>query len=130
MENKNYTLRNFKEWYVSQLKGQYGYGYFEDLRIIGETEKAVKFMARYGYEPDLEKTIFFWVPKSAIISNEEATKILADKIEKQQARFDRYAKILEFAKSNGVKGVRNKMRLNSILIKIEDAGLELPEELK
>lgn len=127
---ENYTLRNFKEWYVSQLKGQYGYGYFEDIRKIGETEKAIKLMAKYGYDTDTERNIFFWVPKSAIISNEEATKILAEKIEKQQARFDRYAKILEFAKNNGVKGVRNKMKLNSILIKIEDAGLELPEELK
>jgi hypothetical protein len=46
-----------------------------------------------------------------------------------QAGLNRYEQLVQWAKDNGVKGVRSRMKTQNILNAIKDAGLTVPAEL-
>lgn len=46
-----------------------------------------------------------------------------------QAGLNRYEQLVKWAKDNGVKGVRNRMKTQNILNLIRDAGLTVPADL-
>ena len=86
-----------------------------DLSIEKETEKAVFIKATSDYG-----VIKFWCPKSCLTTNEEQSQAIENKI-------NRYEALINWCKANNVKGVRTKMRVETIKAKIEAAGLEMPE---
>ena len=90
-----------------------------DIEILKETEKAylLKFISEFG---KVEK----WIPKACIKTNEEI------KAEREQAEnnLNKYEKLVEWAKQNGLK-VRNRMKKTTIITIIKNAGLEVPSEL-
>lgn len=100
----------------------------EDFRIVRETEKAALIAAsyrpgRFSSQPAGEREA--WVPKSAF---ESLTGYLIKAEMTHRGTWaqpsDRYAKLIAFAKENGVKGVRSGMRAATILAKVREAGLE------
>lgn len=100
-----------------------------DGQIIGETEKAWK-MVFDTESLDGEHDVSFtsWVPKSVAETKKEYEKRVDKEIRESEKRYEkgkkRYAKMIEFAKSNGVKGVRIGLRKETILEKIKKAGLK------
>lgn len=42
---------------------------------------------------------------------------------------EKYEKLLQFAKDNNVKGIRNFLRKDTIIKKCKDSGVEIPQEL-
>lgn len=116
-----------KDWFLREaIQDSYKRGFFEqanefgEVEIVKETEKAIFVQAAIN---DCGiGTIKFWCPKSCIYTQEEV-KVL---IEKANERFlegkKRYEKLLVFAKENGI-AVRAKMKKETILNKIKQAGL-------
>lgn len=91
------------------------------FEIVLETEKAFKAAWRLGcVDGEHEVTRYCWVPKSAI---ESASAHIAAKASRFEEGCKRYDRAIAFAKEHGVKGVRIGMRLQTILAKIQSAGL-------
>lgn len=102
-----------------------------DQIIERETEKAslIRFESDYG-------TLKTWVPKSLYTTeevkeiSEEAKKQVKNFvnkiIEQENAKYDYYNRVLNFAKENKIKGVRKYMKLSNIIAKIKENGLEVP----
>ncbi len=90
------------------------------FNIVKETEKAVQLLwdSKYG-------KMFKWAPKSCMITEQEAIAIQ----EKEVSAFKKYEKLIAWAKENNVKGVRNRMKKTTIIVKIQAAGLVAPAEL-
>lgn len=89
-----------------------------DLSIEKETEKAVfiKCSSEFG-------EFAFWCPKSCV----ELNKTYDDLYEEQAVAYEngkqRWQKAYDFAIQNGLK-IRNNLKLNTILAKIKEAGLD------
>ena len=105
-----------KSWFLAKnfTEGERYAISVSDLAIEKETEKAVfiKAVSDYG-------VIKFWCPKSCLTTLEKEAKVIENKINKYEA-------LINWCKENNVKGVRNKMRVETIKKKIEAAGLEMP----
>jgi len=104
--------------------------YFDfDATIEAETEKAYKVKATSDYGAK-----FFWVAKSLLDSDSDYGKKQVEIAEAKCQAFasgaDKYAKLIAFAKQNGVAGVREKMKKQNVINKILQAGLQIPEELR
>ena len=93
----------------------------ERMTVEKETEKAVlvKWNTDYGF-------VTLWTPKSIIVTEEEAkaeAKAEAEKkIQNFKAAEERYNKLINFAKENGL-AVRNKMKKVTVMEMIKKAGL-------
>lgn len=116
-------MMHIKDWKKAEIIRENG-GYIEEVNgAVRETEKAVLVSITIGYTSSLWKNINVWIPKSAMLTDEQ----YAEQIAEEQKRFDegckRYEKLIAFAKENGVKGVRSGMRTETIMKKIESAGL-------
>lgn len=91
--------------------------------VVKETEKAVLLQITFAYTNDIIRTRNEWVSKSCTITEEEK------KIEEQESerRFEegckKYEELLKFAKAN-LKGIRKGMRKDTIIKKLNDAGIE------
>ena len=48
---------------------------------------------------------------------------------KYESNINKYEKLIAWAKENHVQGVREKMKKANVLLKIKEAGLNVPEEL-
>lgn len=95
-------------------------------RVLSETEKALKyeFHTQYG-------NVYLWVPKSAV-NKESEYQIQKEQMayNRQLSAFDRHAKLIAWAKENGVKGLREFTKGTTLRDKIAKAGLKIPEELR
>lgn len=95
---------------------------FGGFEIVGETEKAYKLEVECVRLNGDEVTKTMWCPKSCMLTDEEEQAIAEEK----KARFEngckRYEALVNFAKENGL-AVRVKMRAETILAKIAEAGL-------
>ncbi len=112
-----------KNWFINEkFNQQEAYVIsVSELTVIDETEKAVKIYADsdYGY-------LKFWCPKSCIITDEEIAKQEEELNKKFQKGLEYNKSLVEFAKSNGIKGVREGLRTVTLIEKIKAAGLEVP----
>lgn len=114
MNNDNISI---KSWFLNKnfdSNERYAISVSE-LGIAKETEKAVFIKATSDYG-----VIKFWCPKSCLTTHEEEAKVIENKI-------NRYETLINWCKANNVKGVRFKMRVETIKAKIEAAGLEMPQ---
>ena len=95
-----------------------------ELEVLGETEKAIKFKANsdYGY-------LVFWCPKSCLSENmtEQEKRWEQERQNNIKSGLEYNSKLVEFAKKNGVKGVRVGMKTLTLKQKISAAGLAIPE---
>lgn len=115
-----------KEWFIDKnLNDNQRYLYNTgDLYIARETEKALQIEVSHKVG-----NFKFWVPKSCLM-NEEDFQREREYEEKREAKMaDGLAyneMLVEFAKANGVEGVRRRMKTKTLIEKIVAAGLEVP----
>ena len=100
--------------------------YFTDSQIIRVTEKAMLVMLEYDCHGIAEKHFETWIPKSCVLTEDEYKAEAATEKDKYQAGCQSYDELVAWAKANDVKGVRNKMRRETIMTKIKEAGLTYP----
>lgn len=88
----------------------------EDASLARETEKAilVEWSTEFG-------RVSMWCPKSVLKSKDEVVAEAQAQEERFIAGCEQYAKLVEVAKSLGVK-VRNGMRKTTIYSKVNEAG--------
>lgn len=121
-------IERLADWFVRQLSDAQRYVLgsaliAEDYFVERKTEKAAK--VRF-FDRDIG-SFSTWVPLSAI--NPEPTQWEIEKAKKEEERFNKYLALVKWAKENGVKGVREKMKKSTVISKIKEAGLEVPKEL-
>lgn len=117
---KETVFYGVKEWFLNKALNnneRFAFRVGDGAFIARETEKAVlvKNMTDWGM-------VSFWCPKSCLLTKED--------IEREEKAFENGLKynesLVEYAKNNGVKGVRIGMRTNTLIEKIKNAGLEVP----
>lgn len=111
-----------KSWFITKNFDQnerYIYE-VEAFEVVRETEKALllKWVSDFG-------VMSKWVPKSCMVTQEDAEK----EFEQAAKRFNKYQQLIAWAKANDVKGVRNRMKKATVIVKIQQAGLVVPAEL-
>lgn len=126
-EVKNYEIKkwflekNFSqnERYIINLAVISG-----ELNVLNETEKAIQFKADsdFGY-------IKFWCPKSCLTENMTEQEKRWEEKRKNNivSGIDYNHKLIEFAKANGIKGVRVGMKTLTLKQKISAAGFVIPQ---
>lgn len=99
-------------------------------QIVGESASGKAWKVGIETETaDGERDVYIerWMPKKAVISKEQHDYELQQREKKWEKSFKKgekkYAKMIEFAKKNNVKGVRVGLRKETILEKIKKAGL-------
>lgn len=99
-------------------------------QIVGESDSGKAWKVGIHTETvDGERDIYIerWMPKKAVISNEqyyyerEQWELKREKAFKKGEK--KYSKMIDFAKQNNVKGVRVGMKKETVLEKIRKAGL-------
>jgi predicted transcriptional regulator len=114
----------FNKYYSGAYEEHYGL-------IVKETEKAYQIVLTLGLDAADIKT---WVPKSCTVRTDEELqaeiKALAEQEARSQARWEeacrKYSELVEYAQRMGVKGVKEGLRKETIIRKIEQAGIPLP----
>lgn len=114
-----------KDWFISQKADEVLRRPFEtflpgaaEAKILKESEKAYFVAMDYTtIDGERDGVKRFWVPKSVTM-----TKMEYDAAKK--SRFEEYDRVLNFAKSKGIKGVRSGMKKSTLLNKIRAAGFE------
>ena len=133
MNNSNYFDSNavvyLKWWFFNK---NYTGAYAEHFGlIVKETEKAYQIILTLGLDAADIKT---WVPKSCTVKTEAEFQAeiaaMAEQEARSQARWEEackaYKELIEYAQKMGVKGVREGLKKDTILRKIEQAGVPLP----
>lgn len=80
----------------------------DETAVIKETEKAIK--VQFVTEPS---TFEKWLPKSVLTEEEPISWV------------ERYNQFFENAKAKGVKGIRYRMRMGTIIEKARNQGIKL-----
>lgn len=115
--NENGVLFGVKDWFVKKNfdNNMLNAYYKSSLLVEKVSEKAVyiKAVSKYG-------KFYFWCPKSCLLksSSEEFSNFVSGMAYN--------SKLIIFAKSNGIKGVRKGMKTVTIINKIKNAGFEVP----
>lgn len=129
-ELKNTNDIKVKDWF--QCDVSYPFSAYDDWRtnfgIVRETEKAVLInIGIYLTSGEWDGTRNVWVPKSCFESAKEYEKAQEQLEEKRQQNYEdgckKYEKLIAFCKENNVKGARNGMRKDTLLKKVQEAGL-------
>lgn len=113
-----------KEWFTSKEENQLKRTIMKcayDVSPDKETEKAMllSFHSDYG-------TVKTWVPKSCIQTQEEYDEDARTYREEYLKRNESYKTLIQWAKDQGVKGIRVGLRVETIKQKIVAAGLVIP----
>ena len=120
-------------WNKNQYEEKYGPYCEHACFVCKETEKAFQVIVFVK-----NNSFNCWVPKSCTVAtflemNEEAKNEIKRQEEyeaRRQERFEaackKYAELIAYAKANGVRGVREGLRRETIERKIVNAGLPLP----
>ena len=133
VEPKNVWLKN---WFYNK---QFSEGYFSNdyaqhkCNVIKETDKAYYVSVVWSQRFDV-----IWTPKSCVFEKEEDFLEEVKTAEQKQAEFEakrnakfeeacrKYQELIAYAKSLGIKGVREGLRRDTIVNKIQKAGYEIP----
>ena len=105
--------------------------YLREKQIVKESEKAllIKFYCnthsrRKCFDMDL------WVPRSLLQTPEELEAEYSAAEDRIQARLDDHMKLWDWAKAQGIKGLRQRTTRNTLLCAIRREGLQPPAELE
>lgn len=97
---------------------------YDSVTIVEERGKAYKIaIETESLSGEHDLVIERFVPKSVVMTEREYEKLEDDRAARFEDGKKRYEKMIKFAKENGVKGVRVGLRKETILRKIEAAGL-------
>lgn len=114
-----------KKWFQEKMDLGYGKRLSGDFgEVVKETEKAYMLNVEwYSVDGEYDGYQNVWVPKKCTMTEEEFEAEEKAEHERFEAGCSRYEKMIEFAKANGVKGVRVGLRRETIEKKIREAGL-------
>lgn len=114
-----------KEWFANKIDLGYGKRLAStEGTIEKETEKAYLLVVEwYSADGEYEGYSKTWCPKSCTMTAEEYEAEQEAEAKRFNDGCDRYNKMIEFAKANGIKGIRVGLRRATIEKKIADAGL-------
>ncbi len=115
-----------KDWFLKKVlveKFEAGAYLVDIIGVERETEKAYLLKVEIGYCSSIEFVTTIWVPKSCTMSVEEYEAQLKKEADNFKKGCEAYEKLVAFAKANKVKGIRKGLRKETILKKIEEAGL-------
>lgn len=120
-----------KDWFVGKIEVRAGWHLVNYIyQIEKETEKAYYVaMEVIRNDGECESMIRTWVPKSCTQTVEEYEAERAQAVARFEAGKEKYSKLVEWAKTQGVKGVRVGLKKDTILAKIAEAGLVAPVEV-
>ena len=115
-----------KDWFFYEKLDQDERYLFEsgDVYIARETEKALQLEVVHEIG-----NFKFWCPKSCLMTEEDFAIERKREAEREAKMADGLAyneALIEFAKANGVAGIRRRMKTSTIIEKIKAAGLEVP----
>ena len=95
------------------------------VTVVGETEKAWKVdIETESLSGEHDMHFQKYMPKSAVSNPLKKLKNWKEEAEKKAMGRARYSEMIKFAKENNIKGVREKLRKETILDKISAAGYE------
>lgn len=97
------------------------------VQIIGESASGKAWKVDISTETaDGERDLYYtrYIPKKAVKTNYQLEKEWFQSEKNLKKGEKKYNKMIEFAKANGVKGVRVGLRKETILEKIKKAGLK------
>ena len=125
-----------EEWKRKQIERKYEGTIKEFEGIKVETEKCflmtmiilIEPKEKLGYDPI--KRVEEWIPKSLILSKEEHEKDVIEeeeKVKNTMTSLEYNSKLNRFAKEKGIKGIRQRMTTSTLIMKIENAGFEIPK---
>lgn len=126
-----------KEWFMAKIKmDNNGWGFKNNSgEIVRETAKAYLLkMEAYTIDGEFEGFLQIWAPKSCTVEtpeeldqeNQRQNEYEAKRQERYEAACKAYQELIEYAKKMGVKGVREGLRKETILRKIQNAGVAVP----
>lgn len=125
------TGMKIKDWFVKKIETPRGYYLINEIeQIEKETEKALYVMVHIE-SVDGERECLFrtWVPKSCVETFEEYEAERTQAVARFEAGKEKYAMLVDWAKAQGVKGIRVGLKKDTILAKIAAAGLVAPVEV-
>ena len=126
-EVRGIKFYGLKDWILKKNltnEQRYACSVGDGFYISRETEKAVLIKNNTDFG-----TVSFWCPKSCLKTEEDIKKEIEAEQRWENAMESglEYNKTLvEYAKANGVKGVRTGLRTKTLIEKIQKAGLEVP----
>lgn len=115
-----------KEWFFNKIQNEHRNIHFlyDEVQIVKETEKAYMVCIDYTtVNGEYESCKSVWVPKSCTMTKEEYEATLIEEKKRFEEGKAAYEKLIAWAKDQGVKGVRVGLRKETILKKINEAGL-------
>lgn len=123
LEEKRIIIIDHWAWDLVEQK--FGGGYLVDFSgIVKETEKAALIKIRWGFHSTLIQRVEVWIPKKAIhfFHNELEEQTYINFV--NDKKFEKYNKMLDFAREKGIKGIRSGLKKDTILRKIKAAGYD------
>lgn len=114
-----------KNWFANKIDLGYGKK-LESTKatIVKETEKAYLLnVSWYTIDGEYEGYTNVWCPKSCTMTEEEFLEEEKKNAKRLEDGCSRYEKLIKFAKTNGVKGIRKGLKRTTIERKIKEAGL-------
>ena len=126
-----------KEWFMSKIKMENnGWGFWGNSgEVVRETAKAYLLkMSAYTIDGEIDGFLQVWAPKSCTVETMEELENEARRHNeyeiKRQERFEAackaYQELIAYAQAHGVKGVREGLRKETIIRKIQNAGVAVP----
>lgn len=118
-----------KNWFVKKIETPRGFYLINHIENVEkETEKALYVMMMIeSADGEHETTFRTWVPKACVQTYEEYEAEIEAEKQRFEAGKDAYNRLVEWAKAQGVKGVRVGLKKDTILAKVAAAGLVAPE---
>lgn len=135
MNNNVNTINNektvfVKEWFMNKIAmDNNGWGFWENSGVVvRETAKAYLLkMEAHTIDGEYEGFLQIWAPKSCTVESlEELNQEKQQRQERFEAACEAYQNLIAYARANGVRGVREGLRKETIIRKIQNAGVALP----
>lgn len=113
-----------KEWFLNKMEIPHYAIPNQKVDILKETEKAYYIlMNTETKDGENDINLHFWVPKKCTMTEEEYQEEESNYIERRIEGEKRYNALIEFCKANNIKGARVGLRKETLMKKIEAAGL-------
>lgn len=121
--------RAIKEWFQNKIEEpRYFHLTLSGMHdVVKETEKAYQLSVDgYSLDGEYDKSFNIWVPKSCTLTEEEYKVEEENREQRIEKAIDYYNSLIDFCKTNGIKGARKGLRKETLLKKIADAGYTAP----
>lgn len=111
------------EWFNFEIPPHYMQPY--DVKIIGESASGKAYKVEFEADTldgEHSKVFTRYMPKKATVSKSQRMSAWQQETKKFAIGTVRYNTMLDFAKSKNIKGVKNGLKKDTIIKKIEEAG--------